>query len=119
MAVNNRGNVARCDRVKAGSTPVRPTMKITSKRTVTKEEIVVEDVLCNKCGKSCREEDCGNLEGLVEARVTGGYASYLGDMTSYTFSLCEHCLEQLFATFLLPVEKHNMMDHGVEEDVSQ
>ncbi len=35
--------------------------------------------------------------GLVEARVSGGFESeHLFDMTSYTFSMCEACLRELF-----------------------
>ena len=79
-------------------------MKITQKETV--EEDVTVDVLCNKCGVSCKEES--GLLGLIEVTVSGGYGSDpLSDGTNYTFSLCESCLDELFNEFKIPVDEHN------------
>ena len=69
-----------------------------------KEEIEkVEDILCNRCGKSCIPgKDDGNDDGygLIEKTVIGGYWSpELYDDVSYTFSLCESCLRELFDNF--------------------
>jgi hypothetical protein len=64
--------------------------------TVTQEEI--EDIFCNKCGKSCKKF-C-DYEGLIEAEFTGGYDSKLGDGNMYRFSLCEDCLAPLFKKFI-------------------
>lgn len=80
------------------------------KKKMTKEVEVTEDIFCNKCGESCREdtlpEDVAGFYGLIEARVTGGYFSpALEDMTCYDFSLCEKCLKQLFDDFRIPVQK--------------
>lgn len=45
----------------------------------------------------------GSFNGLIEHTVCGVYGSdSLEDMTSYTFSLCEHCLKELFDTFATP-----------------
>ena len=82
-------------------------MKLVETETIAKDEIVVKDILCNKCGNSCRPSNvhCRNFYGLIEARVTGGYFSEdLEDLTAYTFSICESCLKELFASFALPVE---------------
>lgn len=69
------------------------------RRTETKEVERIADVLCNKCGESCKSE-MGSFYGLIEAVVTGGYeSSHLGDCTVYKFSLCEGCLQSIFDTF--------------------
>ncbi len=71
-----------------------------------KEVVVVKDVLCNKCGLSLFNNY--NHEGLVEADFTGGYASKLGDMNRYRFSICEACLIALFDTFKIDPLVHTM-----------
>jgi hypothetical protein len=64
------------------------------------EEEVVDDVLCNMCGNSCRAY---NYDGLIEYTIECGYGSKLGDGNYYTFSLCEDCLKLMFGKFKLPV----------------
>jgi len=60
----------------------------------------IDDILCNKCGKSMKTE-CGFI-GLTEARVVGSYCSTsLTDGDIHSFSLCEECLEVLFSTFTI------------------
>lgn len=77
-------------------------------KLVKKQIEVIDDILCNKCGKSCKE-DCGEdvIEycGLIETTIEGGYFSpVLEDAVKYTFSLCEECLNELFKTFKIEVE---------------
>lgn len=75
------------------------------------------DVFCNKCGESCRKwctHDISDIYGLDNCTVIGGYLSSnddtgLSDMTSYTFSLCEKCLRELFKTFKIPVDESDLM----------
>lgn len=76
-------------------------IKYTTKKKVIKEKIV-EDVICNKCGSSLKT-DCG-YEGLVEAKVYGGFYSKLGDLSVVSFSLCDDCLIELFKTFSIKEE---------------
>lgn len=67
-------------------------MLVTKKITVTEERDVVDDVLCNVCGNSLNQGECGP-EGIVELEMTFGYDSRLfGDMTRVKFSVCEGCL---------------------------
>lgn len=81
-------------------------MKITRtvERVVEVEEI--DDILCNKCGRSCQkgDPDFGKSPyGLIEGCVEGGYHSEaLSDMTSYVFSFCEECLKVLFDACAIP-----------------
>jgi hypothetical protein len=80
-------------------------MKIIKK--VPQEIEVVDDVICNKCGKSCRpSKEVPDFYGLIEASFTTGYESAaLPDGSIYTFSLCENCLAELFETFQIEPEK--------------
>lgn len=72
-------------------------------KKVQKEDIEIEDIICNKCGKSMNTE-CGFI-GLEDAKVRGHYSSTnLKDYHTYSFSLCEECLEQLFNTFKISVD---------------
>ena len=62
-----------------------------------------ESYICNKCGESlCPTPDLPHPYGLVETSVSGGwYSTHLFDLTTYTFSLCEACLRNLFGTFIV------------------
>lgn len=82
---------------------------------------VEKNVTCNLCGLSCGLGKPGHPAydqgGLINARVSGGYSSTAGngkgaldDCTSYTFSMCEFCLDWLFEQFQVPVSQHSMMD---------
>lgn len=83
-------------------------------KIVKKTEKVTEivDVICNICKKSCSNAKLKGhphqfgYEGLVEAEVHGGYDSeVLGDMVSYRFSICEHCLNsKIFPLFKIPYD---------------
>ena len=66
-----------------------------------------ESWVCNGCGGCmCPSVDNGNgsiPHGLVDAKVAGGCDSpALSDCTTYTFSLCEACLRELFNGFKVP-----------------
>lgn len=78
-------------------------MKISKlvKKVIEVEE--VEDILCNKCGNSCKLN--GSPYGLLEYDYSGGYDSTpLRDCTTYTFSMCETCLLELFKSFVIAVK---------------
>lgn len=79
-------------------------MRITKdiQETVT----VVQDIICNKCGESCRTDGDDpstyhkSFDGLIEVCAHGGYWSkVIGDMNKYQFSLCESCLVEFAKTF--------------------
>lgn len=97
---------------------------------LVKHEIETEyviDVVCNKCGDSCvpkfivkhneklteaqkissqLNRGFVDAHGLIEQIVRGSFNSeHLDDMTTYTFSMCEKCLVDLFETFKIPVNK--------------
>ena len=73
-------------------------MKVLKKVTKTVETEEIKDILCNNCGESCFREY--NALGLIETEVCGGYYSVeLEDMKTYTFSICEKCLVELFKQF--------------------
>jgi len=72
---------------------------------VNKEVEEIVDILCNKCGRSClagKDDGVYDGYGLIEASVRGGYwSSHLWDDVSYTFSICEECLRELFDNFII------------------
>jgi hypothetical protein len=74
-------------------------MKKTHKESKIEEVEVIDDIFCNYCGKSCKNE-YGQYEGLIEHHICGGYGSKLGDSIEYTFSICEICLDNLFDRFV-------------------
>lgn len=62
------------------------------------------------CSLGC-DSPAGGPHGLIRAFVTGGYESTPGnghgaldDGDTFTFSLCEFCLDWLFGRFVVPVE---------------
>jgi hypothetical protein len=86
---------------------MRKAMLKTHKQTKTEEIDVVDDIVCNRCGKSCKDKCDMNFEGLLEVTVQGGYASLLGDSHSYVFSICESCLKEMFEKeFKIAPEDH-------------
>lgn len=63
---------------------------------------LVASYICNKCGGSLCDDGYYPY-GLVETKVGGGYNSeHLTDLLTYTFSICEKCLRDLFSTFKIP-----------------
>lgn len=90
-------------------------MKVSHTEKQEHEVEIIDDVVCNKCGDSCVEEETGDIYGLVEAEVTGGFwSTSLQDKTAYNFTLCEECLTDLFAEFKHPVEE---TEFSVDEEV--
>jgi hypothetical protein len=87
----------------------------------------VNEPLCNLCGLTCTighpESPARGPHGLIKAQVIGGYESTPGngcgaldDMTRYTFSLCEFCLDWLFEHFQVPVKTDDpMRDYRLRE----
>lgn len=90
-------------------------MKVIKTITETREVDIIEDVLCNKCGETCKTKACDNLEGLIEVVVCGGYGShFIGDMNQFEFSVCEKCLMEFVATFKIQPVMTDLL--GFEEE---
>src|SRR5258708_22599734 len=81
--------------------------------------------ICNWCGESCTlgplYDDVVAHGGLIDAVVQGGYDSTPGngngaldDMTAYSFSLCEFCLDYLFQQFRIPPTVRCLIDNKEE-----
>lgn len=75
---------------------------------------VLDDMLCNLCGKSLkkymdRDNKVFNYCGLEEVSMVCGYESK-NDGTTFTFSLCEDCVDGLMNKFVIPAEKKSMWD---------
>jgi hypothetical protein len=88
---------------------------------VVREIEEVSDVVCNKCGKTCLRGDDHGKEpyGLIEAEVgTGYYSTSLPDGHTYTFSICEDCLAELFKDFKVQPEVESMFEGMEKEEVN-
>ena len=91
------------------------------KEKTTKEVEEIVEILCNKCGKTCiagRDDGIDDGYGLIEITVRGGYWSpSLYDDVSYTFSICEECLRELFDNFVIPPRTYGggLVCHGERE----
>lgn len=74
------------------------------KTKIIKQEVeVIDDILCNKCGQSCKIE--GDFYGLIETGFSTGYFSpCLPDGNTYLFSLCEECVAKLMDSFEIKAE---------------
>lgn len=87
-------------------------MKIieTTQKLQTVSEI--KDIICNKCGNSCRFGPL-NYEGLIEVTFQSGfYSTIFGDCQEHSFSLCEPCLKELYETF-----KHSPLIDDYDDDL--
>src|SRR5580692_1958783 len=76
-------------------------------------------ILCNMCGGCMCPLGTANEQsphGLYNTKIRGGYDSYhLFDMTTYTFSLCEKCLRNLFVQCKIPPTVMELMGGTGEE----
>lgn len=67
-------------------------------RTELKEIGIIEDIVCNKCGNSCKVVDCENYFSCAELVVHWGYGSG-HDGEVHEAHLCEQCWEQIIKDF--------------------
>jgi len=86
---------------------------------------VIEDTVCNKCGKSLRVKISSDgdyhIIGLEEIHYNGYYGS-IYDLERRVFSICEPCLTELFESFVIKPEvwdySSGKMIERMEEDES-
>lgn len=71
------------------------------------EKKIVTDVLCNKCGESCKYHLDNDTFNINSAIVTAdfGYGSTKYDMEEFEVHLCEKCYAELEATFKIKPNK--------------
>lgn len=70
------------------------------------EKEFYRDVTCDKCGKSCLDEEGMNFE-YAEIKVCWGYGSRK-DLESHTAQVCETCYDGIVAAGLKPHIEHYM-----------
>jgi len=74
---------------------------IKTKKVVKTEEVdEVEDIICNKCGNTLKDDCRINFEG-IKLRTSWGYASKK-DGETHESHLCEKCYDELIETFKYP-----------------
>lgn len=64
---------------------------------------VLEQVVCNKCGKTLKINENRIEEGVVQIQIPWGYFSGK-DGEVHTLDLCEACYDSWIKGFALPVE---------------
>ena len=86
------------------------------RRIEQRESLVTEDVVCNKCGRSCRVGDQGEGFGFqsVELKPWWGYHSSK-DGEVHRSHLCEGCYDTLVATFAIaPEVRHYLVGDPID-----
>lgn len=72
---------------------------ITHKEVVEERRIeVVDDVICNKCGKSCLVGDPADF-ATFEYATLGEHWGFLGGDFDRDHHLCRGCTDEIIATF--------------------
>ena len=90
----------------------------TYQKSVTKDFTFIEEIICNKCGKShrpYREDIEVQREKLVNHvhsflfRLRGNFDSKrLYDTTTYCFAVCEDCMMDFMKSFAIVPETFDM-----------
>ena len=57
---------------------------------------VIDKIICNKCGKEIKQED------VLSVEKRWGYFSEK-DNEVHHFDLCEHCYDEMVASFQIPI----------------
>lgn len=86
----------------------------------TVKYLIKDKIVCNKCGREFVYDYYDNGHRVLNDYIenaqmefhnfsdTGGYYSKIGDMTSYSFDICDDCLIELMTTFkIAPSFKDN------------
>ena len=70
----------------------------------SENEPVLQEVVCNQCGKALKVENGILKEGCFHGDFAFGYFSER-DGVRHKFELCETCYNKLIAGFQIPVEE--------------
>ena len=73
-------------------------------KTVTKEQVVWADVICNRCGESCRSGAYADDYEYAGLNARWGYGSD-SDGQEFHADICEKCFYEIIKDFKLPPEK--------------
>lgn len=68
------------------------------------ESKCLQEIVCNKCGRSIKVENGIVKEGYFSANPSFGYFSRK-DGTGHSFDVCEMCYDDWVSSFAIPVEK--------------
>lgn len=68
------------------------------------QENDLEQVCCNKCGRSLKVENGFLKEGCFHVDFSFGYFSTKDGM-NHTWDMCEECYDKMIQEFLIPMEE--------------
>ncbi|MDP4224864.1 MAG: hypothetical protein Q8910_00640 [Bacteroidota bacterium] len=80
----------------------------TAKYTETREETIVDSIICNKCGREfvTHEYDLWRTDDdtmeINHFKRSGGYGSKIGDGLLWEIDLCDDCVVELLAFCKVP-----------------
>jgi hypothetical protein len=70
-------------------------------KEIQKNDLVLDAVSCNKCGKKCSPEtDVMDWQEWLHIHFVGGYDSIFGDGDEYEADFCQQCTKKLFGKYL-------------------
>jgi ribosomal-protein-alanine N-acetyltransferase len=72
------------------------------------DEHVLEQVVCNACGRNLLVEDGILKEDILEGKKTFGYFSKKDGIVEQ-FDICEECYERIKAAFIVPVQESEQL----------
>lgn len=81
-------------------------------RTEKQDVLVVEKIVCNKCGKECPEEFPGAHSFVCAPLVVHWSYGSKRDMTTEKSHLCETCYEEITSTFQIPPTRIEIIEIG-------
>lgn len=78
----------------------------------TKENKVLESVVCNKCGREFTDNLLGwkhnkEIMDIHEFHGDGSFYSKIGEDRKWKFDLCDDCVIELMISLKIPPEIHN------------
>ena len=68
----------------------------------TVEQVVVTEIVCDRCERAFEAEDVFELQEFVHVRIEGGFTSIFGDGAQLTCDLCQRCVREVLGPFLKP-----------------
>lgn len=77
-------------------------MKSYTKESVQIEQLELEYIICDCCGKKILAEDYAEIQEVVSININGGYGSVFGDGSHFEGDFCQNCIKKLLGDYLNP-----------------
>lgn len=74
------------------------------KEKVRKTVSELSAVICDKCKTRVEVDDVFEMQEMLSLTIQGGYASVLGDGSTYDMDLCQKCVKEVLGPYLVERE---------------